>query len=233
MCAHVHPATPPPMTIARFIDTPSSWPRERLAVASPARAQNLAREAEVTQAPGGALYLEVPRAEYIEDEAALFDLHCAHVQYFRESNFLALATRAGLVAERLLHLKEGHDFGVLFRRGQAGRDTTTTRGAGDDLSSDLRQRREDGARVLSAARGGVALYGATWQGVAFLNLYQSVRSFAFAVDDLDAAVAELDGKVKWAGDEERWDHPSGTWYRYRSFHDPEGNLLHVTEPHKA
>jgi len=60
-----------------------------------------------------------------------------------------------------------------------------------------------------------------------------IDSFAFAVDDLDAAVAELDGKVKWAGDPERWEHPNGTWYRYRSFHDPEGNLLHLTEPHKA
>jgi catechol 2,3-dioxygenase-like lactoylglutathione lyase family enzyme len=58
-------------------------------------------------------------------------------------------------------------------------------------------------------------------------------SFAFAVNDLDAAIADLDGKVAWAGDVERWDHPSGTWYRYRSFHDPEGNLVHVTEPHKA
>jgi catechol 2,3-dioxygenase-like lactoylglutathione lyase family enzyme len=60
-----------------------------------------------------------------------------------------------------------------------------------------------------------------------------IDSFAFEVADLDEAIAELDGKVKWAGDAERWDHRSGTWYRYRSFHDPEGNLLHVTEPHKA
>ena len=60
-----------------------------------------------------------------------------------------------------------------------------------------------------------------------------IDSFAFAVADLEAAVAELDGTVKWAGEPERWDHPSGTWYRYRSFHDPEGNLLHLTEPHKA
>ena len=60
-----------------------------------------------------------------------------------------------------------------------------------------------------------------------------IDSFAFEVADLDASIAELEGKVKWAGDPERWDHPSGTWYRYRSFHDPEGNLLHITEPHKA
>jgi glyoxylase I family protein len=58
-----------------------------------------------------------------------------------------------------------------------------------------------------------------------------VDSFAFAVDDLDEAVAGLDGRVEWAGPAERWDHPSGIWYRYRSFYDPEGNIVHVTEPH--
>ena len=58
-----------------------------------------------------------------------------------------------------------------------------------------------------------------------------VDSFAFAVDDLEKAVAELDGKVEWAGPAEHWDHPSGVWYRYRSFYDPEGNIVHVTEPH--
>jgi isopenicillin-N N-acyltransferase-like protein len=60
-----------------------------------------------------------------------------------------------------------------------------------------------------------------------------VDSFAFAVDDLEKAVAELDGKVEWAGPAERWEHPSGVWYRYRSFYDPEGNIVHVTEPHTA
>jgi isopenicillin-N N-acyltransferase-like protein len=58
-------------------------------------------------------------------------------------------------------------------------------------------------------------------------------SLAFAVEDLDAALARLDGKVEWAADTETWTHPSGTWYRSRAFYDPEGNLLHVTEPHKG
>ena len=57
-------------------------------------------------------------------------------------------------------------------------------------------------------------------------------SFAFDVDDLDAAVAELSERgVDWAGDVTRWEHPNGTWYRYRPFYDPEGNMLYVTEPH--
>jgi len=59
-------------------------------------------------------------------------------------------------------------------------------------------------------------------------------SFAFEVDDLDEAVAALDGKVDWVCAEEIvWRHPSGTWYRYRPFHDPDGNMLYVTEPHKV
>ncbi len=59
-------------------------------------------------------------------------------------------------------------------------------------------------------------------------------SFAFEVDDLDAATAELTNRgVEWAGEVTRWDHPNGTWYRYRPFYDPEGNMLYVTEPHKA
>ena len=55
------------------------------------------------------------------------------------------------------------------------------------------------------------------------------ESFAFQVDDLDAAIAELDrAGVVWAADVVESD-----WYRYRSFYDPEGNLLHVTVPDRV
>ena len=51
-------------------------------------------------------------------------------------------------------------------------------------------------------------------------------SIAFEVDDLDEAIAELDAKgVTWAGEIVESD-----WYRYRGFHDPEGNLIYVTIP---
>ena len=57
-------------------------------------------------------------------------------------------------------------------------------------------------------------------------------SFAFEIDDLDQAVAELDGKVELVTAEEvTWTHDSGTWYRYRPFYDPDGNMLYITEPH--
>jgi isopenicillin-N N-acyltransferase-like protein len=56
-----------------------------------------------------------------------------------------------------------------------------------------------------------------------------IESFAFAVDDLDVAIAELDrAGVEWAADVVESD-----WYRYRSFYDPEGNVLHVTVPDRA
>ena len=60
-----------------------------------------------------------------------------------------------------------------------------------------------------------------------------IDSFAFAVDDLDSVITEFDDKVEWCGETELWEHPSGTWYRHRAFYDPEGNLLHFTQPHKA
>jgi catechol 2,3-dioxygenase-like lactoylglutathione lyase family enzyme len=51
-------------------------------------------------------------------------------------------------------------------------------------------------------------------------------SFAFEVADLDAAMAELERRgVAWAGEV-----VESPWYRYRGFHDPEGNLLYITRP---
>ncbi|MFC3532778.1 VOC family protein [Vogesella facilis] len=59
-------------------------------------------------------------------------------------------------------------------------------------------------------------------------------SFAFEVASLDDAMAALAGKVEWVtGAPIEWQHPSGTWYRYRPMFDPDGNMLYVTEPHKA
>lgn len=55
------------------------------------------------------------------------------------------------------------------------------------------------------------------------------ESFAFAVPDLDEAIAELTLRgVEWAGDVVESD-----WYRYRGFYDPEGNLLYITVPDRA
>ncbi|MCQ6273343.1 C45 family autoproteolytic acyltransferase/hydrolase [Pseudarthrobacter sp. R1] len=56
-------------------------------------------------------------------------------------------------------------------------------------------------------------------------------SIAFEVDNLDDAEAHLDGKVEWVDQRIEWKHPNGTWYRYRPFFDPDGNMLYITEPH--
>ncbi|GIF17829.1 isopenicillin-N N-acyltransferase-like protein [Actinoplanes tereljensis] len=58
-------------------------------------------------------------------------------------------------------------------------------------------------------------------------------SMAFEVDDLDEAEAALDGRVEWVDQRIEWKHPNGTWYRYRPFFDPDGNMLYITEPHPA
>ena len=51
-------------------------------------------------------------------------------------------------------------------------------------------------------------------------------SFAFEVDVLDDAIAQLDALgVSWAGE-----IVASEWYRYRGLHDPEGNLVYLTEP---
>lgn len=132
----------------------------------------------------GRLYVEVPRAEYIEERAALFDLHCAHVQYFREANFVLLAARAGLAVERMWRLKDGHDFGALLRKDRVT-VPTPRRGPDPGLGAALARRRDAVASIVRALPEPVALYGATWHGVGFLGALGEFRRFAFALDDND------------------------------------------------
>ena len=70
-----------------------------------------------------------------------------------------------------------------------------------------------------------------------------LHSFAAEVDDIDEAIAELDRHgITWAGDtniygageflgEVPGDDFAGIWYRFRSFYDPEGNVMHICEVH--
>jgi glyoxylase I family protein len=72
---------------------------------------------------------------------------------------------------------------------------------------------------------------------------QGLHSFACQVDDLDEAIRELDAAgIEWAGDtvvygpgEVLAEVPPGDftdiWYRFRSFYDPEQNIMHVCEVH--
>ena len=63
----------------------------------------------------GALYLEVPRGEFVEERAAIYDLATQHTQYFYEPNLLALAGRAGLAAEKRICIRGGHDLGLILK----------------------------------------------------------------------------------------------------------------------
>ena len=58
-----------------------------------------------------------------------------------------------------------------------------------------------------------------------------IESLAFLVDNLDAAIDALDGKVEWSGEAQRWEHPNGSWFYFRHLYDPEGNKLSLSEPH--
>jgi isopenicillin-N N-acyltransferase-like protein len=70
-----------------------------------------------------------------------------------------------------------------------------------------------------------------------------VHSFAAEVDDIDEAIAALDAHgITWAGEtniygagefltEVPGDDFAGIWYKFRSFYDPEGNVMHICEVH--
>jgi glyoxylase I family protein len=53
-----------------------------------------------------------------------------------------------------------------------------------------------------------------------------IDSFAFEVTSLERAIEQLDAAgASWAGE-----IVESEWYRYRGLHDPEGNLVYLTEP---
>lgn len=61
---------------------------------------------------------------------------------------------------------------------------------------------------------------------------QGFDSIAFEVASLQEAYEALGAKVQWLAEEPTvWKHPSGRWYQYRAFFDPDGNMIYVTEPH--
>ena len=75
-------------------------------------------------------------------------------------------------------------------------------------------------RLIGEAPGPRAIPGAGPPGF---------ESFAFSVDDLEQAIAEFErAGVTWAAEV-----VESPWYRYRSFYDPEGNLLHLTMPDRV
>ena len=133
----------------------------------------------------GKLYLEVPRAEFIEEQTALFEFHYAHVQYYHEQNLLALAKKAGFKAERLWHLKDGHDVGVLFSADEPALENLSAAANQEQVDFGLRLAscRDESLDLLGQQEGDLVFYGATSQGSAFLTAMGNDREFASVLDD--------------------------------------------------
>lgn len=133
-------------------------------------------------AVGGYAYLEVPRVEFIEEKAALPDIHLWHVQYFSTDNFIRAAESVGLIAERQLVIKNGHDIGVLFKKGTPVVPNWCPSG-NLDLGTALQDSIDAGRLILSESLGSAYLYGATAHTAMFLNGLDAAAYFSACVDD--------------------------------------------------
>ena len=131
---------------------------------------------------GGRAYLEVPDAAYIENHAAFADTHLQHVQYFSQAHFQELAEQCGLKPLRVLDIKDGHDFGVLFEAVEP-RNVTFSTHVAVDLGGRFEGRIAAACRTLRSLTGKTALYGATAQGQSFLNAVGSDVRFQAVFDD--------------------------------------------------
>jgi len=146
--------------------------------------RDLMRKIRTVLADNGYAYLEVPSERYIAAHAALCDFHLAHVQYFSQQNFETLAGEVGLRAERTLSLKNGHDFGILFRAAAPVQPSHRPSSYADkSLASRVKERLAQGHTKLEKLEGPVAIYGATWHGQSFLTNFSATRIFDVALDD--------------------------------------------------
>jgi SAM-dependent methyltransferase len=126
-------------------------------------------------AENGYAYVEVPAADYIGQHGAILDLHAQHVNYFDFVTLIELGARFGLVPVRSLSIKDGHDFGVLFRRAvvakrEVSKPISTIQDKVAQWRTRLMQRAETLARFRPTSLGRIALYGATMHGTVFLNM---------------------------------------------------------------
>lgn len=122
---------------------------------------------------GGYAYIEVPGSEYIERHGALLDLHAQHVHYFDEPTLTGLADSVGLSMVRSHLIKDGHDFGILFKRTRSreveGRPRKPEHSKIARWQNVLQRQYNALDRFDIERLGKVALYGATMHGTVFLN----------------------------------------------------------------
>jgi SAM-dependent methyltransferase len=132
----------------------------------------------------GMAYLEVPRAEYIFENAAIGDFHFAHVHYFTKLNFVELCRQCGLQLIRSFQLKNGHDAGFLFIRSKVKNTSLTLNRPLDiDFKKKLSERQNECRFAFERMQGDVAFYGATRNGQAVLDLIGDLKRIYVAYDD--------------------------------------------------
>ena len=133
----------------------------------------------------GKLYLEVPRAEFIEEHSALSDLHYAHVQYFHEENLLALTKKAGFELIRLWRPINDHELGLLLKpiNKEVSPDDWEVPCISHDLHLALIEWKKEFGSVIASTSGETLLYGASWHAVAFLSNFGLSAAFTAALDD--------------------------------------------------
>lgn len=144
------------------------------------------QQIRATLTDDGYFYLEVPSVEDIEKKVLLVDFHYPHVQYFYKPNLLALAVKAGFVTEREWELMDGHDLGVMLRPQSSSLSSQAVPSGlefSHQLGSNLKNYLLQGHKFLVEQSAQVALYGASWHGVAFLNAFEASCSFVCAFDD--------------------------------------------------
>ena len=150
--------------------------------------QPLAFLAEIRRAigdrPETVLYLEVPAAEYVLGEVAVYDLIYEHVSVFSEPALLDLLRRAGFRV-----LDSGLSFGgqYLWAEAVPGQEGAPPPDVGGLLERARAfepaalDRIERGGRAIAAERQTV-VWGAGSKGVTFLNLVPDAASVELVVD---------------------------------------------------
>ncbi|NOX31013.1 MAG: class I SAM-dependent methyltransferase [Actinobacteria bacterium] len=135
------------------------------------------------------VYIEVPDATYMVEQAALWDLIYEHLTYYSETTLNWACSRAGLVVEA-----SGRSFGDQYLWNESRRSGTNTTGTDPDVDEFLAAAVEFGANALTtrkrwadavgrlAADGQVAVWGAGSKGSSFLNNLSEPTMVSHVVD---------------------------------------------------
>jgi SAM-dependent methyltransferase len=169
---------------SRLIDRPADLIVCRQVIEHINNPRDFILEIVANLATDGLAYLEVPRAEYIVDNAAIGDFHLAHIQYFSEANFITLCRQCDLDVIKSVDVKEGHDVGFLFKRrkSQITQDFSPKLNV-QRLHQDLADRVLECQTALADMSGEIAFYGATRNGQAILELVGGIKHVSVTFDD--------------------------------------------------